>query len=487
MAESSKRGDVKSSNGEVVKTIDLKKTITLLNGVTIIVGSMIGSGIFISPTGVYLKTGSSASSILIWLLCGIYTMIGAYCYAELGCLIKRSAGDYAYVYEAFGPLVAFIRMWIDVIVTRPCNVAIISLTFAQYVLEPIYYMCNQPPIARQLLAAACILIITFVNCWSVKASTRVQDICTYAKVSALIIIIMTGIVKLGMGYTINWESPFEGTTTNAGDMTMAFYTGLFAYTGWSYLNCMVEEMKDPVKDMPRAIFISCGLVTLIYVLANVSYFTILSKSEIFESNALAVRVGYQMYGVMWWIIPLFVALSTFGGVNGTILTTSRIFLVAAQIDQMPKCLAMINTKFSTPIPSVLFVAIVSLGYLLFPDIFTLMNYVGFVTWLTFGLAVLSLIYFRIKWKKVERPIRVNIVFPIIYLAVTVFLIIFAFIGGPFESMMGTLIMMSAIPVYWICVLWKRKPKPFNRMLESINIGVQKMFLVILPAMPEKAM
>lgn len=154
---------------------------------------------------------------------------------------------------------------------------------------------------------------------------------------------------------------------------MGFYVGLFAYSGWNFLNCMIEEMKDPVKDMPRAIFISCGLVTIVYVLTNVAYFTILSKAEIYESNALAVvrfvdifdetyfidvniqRIGYQLYGVMWWIIPVFVALSTFGGVNGTILTTSRIFLVAAQVDQMPKCLAMINTKFSTPIPSVLFV------------------------------------------------------------------------------------------------------------------------------------
>nr|AKN21451.1 slc7a-7 [Schmidtea mediterranea] len=479
MKKNSLNENDKKSNDSNEDKCQLKKEITLINGIGIVIGSMIGSGIFISPTGVYLKAGSSGAALVIWMLCGVFSMIGAYCYIELGCIIKRSSGDYAYIYQAFGPFLAFVRLWIDVIVTRPCCIAIVSLTFAEYILEPMFLNCVQPIMARRCLAASCILLLTFINCWSVKASTRVQDIFTFAKLLALVIVILTGVVKLCMGFTSNWESPFSDTNTDIGQLTMGFYNGLFAYCGWNYLNCMMEEMKNPVKDLPKAVLISCSIVTVVYMLANVSYFTILSPIEIKLTNAVAVRIGLDNFSVMWWVIPMFVSMSTFGGVNGIIMTTSRMFLVAAQSDQMPASLAMISTSLSTPIPSVIFVSLVSMVYLVYPDMYVLMNYVGFVTWLTFAFAILALLYFRFskKYQKLERPFTVHLIFPIVYLLVSAFIIVFAFVGGFYESMMGTIIMLTAVPVYLIGVKWK-KPKSFNRKLGDFTKFVQKLFIVV---------
>ncbi|VDQ01259.1 unnamed protein product [Trichobilharzia regenti] len=149
----------------------------------------------------------------------------------------------------------------------------------------------------------------------------------------------------------------------------------------------------------------------------------------FLLQTFAVRI----YGVMWWIMPIFVACSTFGGANGTVLTTSRIFFVASQVNQMPGFFSYLHASRLTPIPAVIFTCIMSLVYLLSGDIFALINYMGFVQWLAIGLCVLIVIIFRFTRPKVPRPVKAPIVFAYIYVLVTLFLIIFAFVGSPQES------------------------------------------------------
>lgn len=155
-AEPVDQGSDHSSDAKEDETINLKPKISLLNGITVIVGSIVGSGIFVSPRGVLAGCGSVGLSLMVWLLCGLYSMIGAYCYAELGTMITKSGADYAYLYEAFGPFVAFLRLWIECMIVRPCSQAIVALTFAYYVIEPLFPTCDQPDVAVRLLAAVCI-------------------------------------------------------------------------------------------------------------------------------------------------------------------------------------------------------------------------------------------------------------------------------------------------------------------------------------------
>lgn len=133
--------------------VALKKEITLFNGVTFIVGCIIGSGIFVSPTGVLKEAGSIGASLVIWILCGLYSMLGAFCYAELGTMIPDSGADYTYVYEAFGGFLAFLRLWIESIIIRPGTVAIVALAFAKYIMEPFFSGCDKPEISVRLMAA----------------------------------------------------------------------------------------------------------------------------------------------------------------------------------------------------------------------------------------------------------------------------------------------------------------------------------------------
>ena len=145
-------GKKDDGGGEVA----LKAKMSLLNGCTVIVGSIIGSGIFVSPTGVIAQTGSVNLALIVWTASGLFSMVGAYCYAELGTMITRSGADYAYIMETFGPFMAFIRLWIECMIVRPCSQAIVALTFSVYVMKPFFPDCEPPGDAARMLAVCCI-------------------------------------------------------------------------------------------------------------------------------------------------------------------------------------------------------------------------------------------------------------------------------------------------------------------------------------------
>ncbi|XP_071742771.1 Y+L amino acid transporter 2 isoform X4 [Lepeophtheirus salmonis] len=464
-------------------TVELKPKMTLLNGCTVIVGSIIGSGIFVSPSGVLKNTGSVNMALAVWIISGVFSMVGAYCYAELGCMIKKTGADYAYIMTTFGPFMAFIRLWVECIIVRPCSQAIVALTFSIYATKPFFPECDPPDSSVRLLAAVCICSLTFINCWEVKWATFVQDIFTYAKVLALIIIVITGFVQLGRGNVeyFTWDN----TESDVTKIALSFYSGLFAYNGWNYLNFVIEELQDPVRNLPRAIAISCTLVTVVYVLTNIAFYTTLSVPEVLGSEAVAVTFAGRLYGSMAFMIPIFVAMSTFGGVNGILLTSSRLFYAGAVENQMPEILSMIQVSKMTPAPAVLIVAILSLGYLGSSNINALINYVGFATWVSIGLAVFCLPYLRYKHPDWERPIKVNLFFPIIYIIATIFITVVPMIASPVETGIGIGIILTGVPVYFIFVAWKNKPKVIQSASVQLTKLIQKLLIVVPPQSKKK--
>merc|ERR1712142_563625 len=239
----------------------------------------------------------------------------------------------------------------------------------KYSVKLIFPECEPPDDSVRILAAVCICILAFVNCWEVKWATAVQDIFTYAKLLALFIIMVTGIVQLGRGQTqyFTWDN----TENDITKIALSFYSGLFAYNGWNYLNFVIEELQDPVRNLPRAIAFSITLVTVVYVLTNVAFYTTLTVPEVLGSESVAVPFASRMYGSFAFMIPVFVAMSTFGGVNGILLTSSRLFYAGACEGQMPEILSMIQVKKMTPAPAVLVVSLLSIGYLTSSDIFAL--------------------------------------------------------------------------------------------------------------------
>ncbi|XP_063226907.1 Y+L amino acid transporter 2 isoform X2 [Bacillus rossius redtenbacheri] len=468
--------DARTGGTNLDEKVRMKKQLGLLEGVAIILGIIFGSGIFISPKGVIKEVGSVGLSLVVWVACGLLSMIGALCYAELGTSIPKSGGDYAYIFEAFGALPAFLYLWDAMLIFVPTTNAIMGLTFANYVIQPFFPNCPNPDSAVRLIAAVTICFLTFMNCYDVRQTTKMQNVFMFTKILALVLIIIAGFSYLFLGNTSNFDRPFEGGSSDPGKIAVAIYSGIFSYSGWNYLNFMTEELKDPYVNLPRAIYISLPLVTLIYVLANVAYLAVLTPVAMLASNAIAVTFADDLLGVFSWVMPLLVALSAFGGLSVHIMTSSRMCFVGARYGHFPAMLSHINMQRFTPTPSLVFLNVLSLVMLCTSDVHVLITYSSFVESFFIMLSVTGILWLRYKRPHMTRPIRVSLWIPVVFVVVCAFLVFVPCYYVPYEVGMGVLITLSGVPAFFLGVLWDDKPVWFVSALGRITHTVQKLFL-----------
>ncbi|XP_026340078.2 asc-type amino acid transporter 1 [Ursus arctos] len=463
--------------------VALKKEIGLVSACTIIIGNIIGSGIFISPKGVLEHSGSVGLALFVWVLGGGVTALGSLCYAELGVAIPKSGGDYAYVTEIFGGLAGFLLLWSAVLIMYPTSLAVISMTFSNYVLQPVFPNCIPPATASRALSMACLMLLTWVNSSSVRWATRIQDIFTGGKLLALSLIIGVGFVQIFQGHfeELRPSNAFDfWMTPSVGHLALAFLQGSFAFSGWNFLNYVTEELVDPRKNLPRAIVISIPLVTSVYTFTNIAYFTAMSPQELLASNAVAVTFGEKLLGYFSWVMPVSVALSTFGGINGYLFTSSRLCFSGAREGHLPSLLAMIHVRRCTPIPALLVCCGATAVIMLVGDTYTLINYVSFINYLCYGVTVLGLLVLRWRRPALHRPIKVNLLVPVAYLVFWAFLLVFSFISEPVVCGVGVTIVLTGVPVFFLGVFWRSKPKCVHRLTESVTRWGQELCFVVYP-------
>lgn len=250
------------------ETVQMKRTLGVWNGIAIIIGVIVGSGIFISPKGVLVRAGSVGASLVVWGLCGLLALLGALCFAELGTSISSSGGEYTYINMAYGPMVSYLYIWVLVVIIMPCSNAISALSFATYCLQPLFEPGYKPPDeAIRLLALAILMLLIYINCVTVDGTLRLQSLFTLAKVLALGAIISYGLYYILAGNNfqslygpvvepelasgnssvvsvvgnssrdeadveLEYKGWWFGTETNIFIMARAFYSGFYTYSGW---------------------------------------------------------------------------------------------------------------------------------------------------------------------------------------------------------------------------------------------------------------
>lgn len=460
---------------------EMEKSVGLFSGTTLIVGTMIGSGIFISPKGILEGTGSVAFSLIIWVACGLLAMLGALAYAELGTCVPRSGGEHAYLMYTFGSgsrrigrVVAFLYDWVGLFIIRPLMFSIMTLSLGTYVAKPLFPTCIDPPqYIVKLITALAMLLLAAVNIYSVKLATSLQNVTTVTKLVALGIITVGGLYKICTGETEYIAAGFEDTRKDPSLIAIAFYNGLWAYDGWNNLNFITEELKQPEKNLPRCIMIGIPLTTIAYFLANVGYFAVMSKEEVLLSHAVAVTWSDYMLGVMSWIMPVFVVLSCFGAANGSLFATGRLCFAAARDNHFPHIFSFIQVNRLTPMPSIMFTVLVSLLTLIPGDLSTLIDFFSFCIWVSYGATMIALLVLRHTEPNLHRPYKVPTFIPIFILIMSVYLTVSPVIQtGRITFFYAVVFIFSGLFVYFPFIHYNVKVPYVNRAYRYIQIAFQ---------------
>ncbi|XP_038610144.1 cystine/glutamate transporter-like isoform X4 [Tachyglossus aculeatus] len=227
----------------------LRRKITLPRACALLIAAMVGSGIFVAPKGVLRHSGSVGLSLVVWLACGLLSLLGALCYAELGTRITKSGGHYTYLLETLGPLPSFLFLWAEYFAIRPANSAVVCLTFGRYILEPFFAPCPTPVPAVKIAALLGFYSVLALNGWSVSWSARLQSVLSVIKLTALALIIGPGTVLLAQGHTENFQEAFGHSAQALDKLPLALYAGMFAYSGWCQTSFVREELVRPERTL----------------------------------------------------------------------------------------------------------------------------------------------------------------------------------------------------------------------------------------------
>lgn len=455
---------------------ELKKDLGLLDATTIIMGSMIGSGIFLAPAliaAIVVQDGlGSGSFVIIWAIGGLLTLCGALSYGELAAAFPKAGGQYVFLKEAFSPFPAFVYGWTVFLAIQTGFIAAVAVAFANYLGVFIPWIGQSTTLVEagvfsftsaQLVAILLIAFLTWVNTRGVKEGALVQNVFTIAKVAALGGLILVGTLT-SKGSWSNFEPWLPAAVS--GGVLAAFAVGmskaLFAYDAWNTVTFVAEETRDPVKTLPRALLLGTLGVTVIYTLANVAYLHVLpvEQAAAVPDQRIAAEVSRILFGPIGVsLIAIAILISSFGCDNGLILAGPRLYYAMARDRLFFAGAARLDPARGTPVRSLWYQALWSVALVFSGSYSDLLTYTAFASLLFNALTVVGLFVLRRTQPEIARPYRVPAYpwIPGLYLVVAVFFLIYIAIGDPRNSGLGIAVMMTGVPVYFY-LQWRERQR-----------------------------
>ncbi|KGO89821.1 APC family permease [Flavobacterium suncheonense] len=456
----------------------LKRELGLLDGTMLVVGSMIGSGIFIVSADIARQVGSAAWLLIIWLLSGIITIIAAVSYGELSAMFPKAGGQYVYLKEAYNKLIAFLYGWSFFGVIQTGTIAAVGVAFSKFTAylipavsdENILYEIGSFQLnAAQLVSIATIILLSYVNSRGVKNGKALQTFLTIIKIASLVGLIVFGLL-IGTKAEIwnaNWTDiwatksfnaetgqwlPISGTALITG-ISAAMVGSLFSSDAWNGVTFIAGEIKRPERNVGLSLFLGTFIVTIIYVLANVMYVAVVPLEDIAfaKSDRVAVVAANNIFGnIGTLIIAVMIMISTFACNNGLIMAGARVYYTMAQDGLFFKKAAHLNT-FSVPAWALWAQCIWASALCLTGKYGDLLDFVMIIVLIFYILTISGIFILRKKRPDADRPYKAfgYPFLPLLYIVITTAICISLLITKLSTCGWGVLIMLAGIPVYYL--------------------------------------
>jgi amino acid transporter len=450
----------------------------LWDTVSIIVGIIIGAGIYKAPDGVFAYVSAPWQVAMVWLLGGILSLLGALCFAELASTYPRSGGEYVYLTRAYGPGVGFLFAWAQLAIIRPGG----GIAIPAYVLaEAAANLGDLGRASSTAVAAVAIALLTFINLLGAKPGKRTQNLFTLAKIASL-----AGIVVAGFALSRAPTSEGLRPRTEAGSFIGMMIVVLYAYDGWNEAAYVSSEVRERRRNLPRALLIGTSAVTVIYLLVNLAYvagfgFETARTHQVGAEGILRETLGPTAGGVM----SVLVIISVLGALTGMIFTGSRIFSELGTDHRLFAPLGWWSVRFGTPVCSLLVQCFISIGMIVgaavwFPgkDGFdALLRCTAPVFWLFFLLTGAALLVLRHRDPDAERPFRVPLypLVPLLFCGWSGFMLFASLRDLPSEAIVGVAVLLAGLPLYLISRSLAKasepSPKPAETLVRSPEIAL----------------
>jgi basic amino acid/polyamine antiporter, APA family len=445
---------------------ELKRDLGPWAAASIVVGTVIGSGIFLVPRSMVNSAGSPAMVAVAWIVGGLLTLAGALSYAELSAALPEAGGEYAYLREAYGPLWGFLYSWTQMWVAKSGSIATIATGFFLYLanfyppLERVFYVSPLPlgphggPLEirwGQIFAIALIAALAALNYTGVKIGGRVQVAVTALKVGLIACVILAG---LALGHA-HAPAPSQIAALTFQGFMAALISALWAYDGWNNVSMVASEIRDPQRNLPRALIWGTGGVIAIYLLINAAYFYVLSAAEVGSTERVAAEMMRRIFSEPGAAaVSVAAMISIFAALNGSILSGSRVPYAAARQGYFFSPIGRVHPRYRTPGASIL--ALCAWAALLvlsgrFEDLFRL---VIFASWILYGMTAAAVIVLRRKRPDLARPYRTigYPAIPLLFVAASIVLLISTAVQFPRESAIGIVLIAAGLPFYFH---WKK--------------------------------
>lgn len=445
-------------------TLALRRDLGLWGAAAIVVGTVIGSGVFVVPKRAVLATGSPDWVTFVWIFGGLLSLAGALTYAELSAAMPEAGGEYVYLREAYGPFFGFLYGWTQFFVAKSGSIATLASGFVIYlanfvpILEQSFASVPLPPWLGgvplelrygQLAAVGVVMSLAIVNYFGVKAGGQLQVVVTIAKVGLLLGIVLLGLFS-GRGDTANFTTSVRANPGGASGFFIALVGILWAYDGWNNVSMVSSEVKNPQRNLPLALIFGTLGVMLIYILANTAYFYVLSSAEVAASDRVPAQMMRKLFGnqgANW--VSIAAMISIFSALNGSILSGGRVPFAMARDGLFFRKLAEVHPEYRSPAQSMIWLCLWSSVLVFSGQYDQLAAYVVFGSWILYGMAAASVFVLRKKRPDLERPYRTlgYPVVPAVFVVVAILLIGFTLKDQPRESILGLGLIALGIPFY----------------------------------------